>query len=83
MAEGNCERWERYRPKARNKESRIAEIQVSDVSFLGGRGGGRKAEREETREGGVHTYPNIRVSTSTTERPWSKEGMKARAGFGA
>lgn len=74
---------ERDRPNARNKESGIAEIQVSDMSFLGGRGGGRKAEREEAREGGVHTYPNIQVSTSTIERPWSKEGMKARTGFGA
>lgn len=40
---------ERDRPNARNKESRIAEIQVSDMSFLGGRGGGRKAERERKR----------------------------------
>lgn len=74
---------ERYRLNARNKESRIAEIQVSGMSVLGGRGGERKGEREGAREGGVHTYPNIQVSTSTTERPWSKEGMMARAGFGA
>lgn len=35
------------------------------------------------REGGVDTYSNTQVSPSTTERPWLKEGLEVRAGFGA
>lgn len=78
MAEGNCERW---RDTGRMPETRKAELLRSRyqtcLSWEGEMEGGRERERERGREASTPTL------ISTTERPWSKEGMKARAGFGA